>query len=275
MPETLTPDGLIALSGLSGLPRIGLPEVLLAAPATTRVDRKYLVSAGLVAHLLDRLPPSLRLLTIGDRLTTSYRSTYFDTPDLVSCRAHVQRRRVRWKARSRLYVEDGLCRLELKLSDGSGLTRKAFLPRTSTDYGLLDGGAQEFLRVRLRTLGLDPTGLLGPAAEVTYRRATLADPDSGARVTIDVGVRATRHGHAVELDPDCLVVETKGGRVPGAADRLLGGLGARPRSFSKYAASVSLIDPGIPDNDVRRLLGRQLHLRPVSDPTLDTLRRSA
>jgi hypothetical protein len=107
------------LTGLDALPRITLAEVLAAASATTRVDRKYLVPVERVEAFLAEAPASLRLLTIGDRLSTGYRSTYFDTADLLTCRAHVQGRRRRWKARSRLYVEDGLCRLELKVRDGT------------------------------------------------------------------------------------------------------------------------------------------------------------
>jgi VTC domain len=114
------------LPGLDALPTITLPEVLAAAPATVRVDRKYLMATHSGAEFLTRLPDTLRLLSIDGRLTTSYRSTYFDTADLLTCRAHIQGRRRRWKARSRLYVEDRLCRLELKVRDGSGLTRKFF-----------------------------------------------------------------------------------------------------------------------------------------------------
>jgi hypothetical protein len=248
------------LLGLDLRPLITLPEVLATAPATTRVDRKYLVPTGRGERFLDQLPTSMRLLSIDGRLTTSYRSTYFDTADLLTCRAHIQGRRRRWKARSRLYVEDRLCRLELKLRDGSGLTRKFFHLTEPDAYGRMTGDAAEFFSTQLRANGLLLTPNLAPAVEVTYTRATLADPATGTRVTIDLGVRATRGTQAVELDPGHLVVETKGTRTSGIADQLLKELGARPVSFSKYAASASLMDTRIADNDVRHLLGRQLRL---------------
>jgi hypothetical protein len=202
----------------------------------------------------------LRLLSIDERLTTTYRSTYFDTPDLRTCRAHIQGRRRRWKARSRLYVEDSLCRLELKVRDGSGLTRKFFHPTPARDYGQITQAAEAFFRDTLLAHGLDGAELLAPAVEVAYERATLADLETGTRVTLDFGVRGTREGHVVEVDPGRVIVETKGARTAGAADRLLGQLGARPLSFSKYAATASLMDPRIPDNDVRHLVGRELHV---------------
>jgi hypothetical protein len=260
------------LSALRSVPTISLPEVLATAPATTRVDRKYLVTAERAEAFLAALPTSLRLLSIRGRVTTTYRSTYFDTADLLSCRAHIQGRRRRWKARSRLYVEDGLCRLELKVRDGSGLTRKVFQATSPEAYGRMDQPAVAFFHTQLLAHRLPAVPALTPAAEVAYVRATLADPDTGSRVTIDVGVRAVRGHQAVELDPDHLIIETKGGGAPGAADRLLQQLGARPVSFSKYAASASLMDRRMADNDVRRLLGRQLHLTGRGG---DRLRRTA
>jgi len=248
------------LTGLEALPQISLPEVLAAAAATTRVDRKYLLTTEAAHAFLEWLPTSLRLLSIDGRLTTSYRSTYFDTPDLRTCRAHVQGRRRRWKARSRLYVEDGLCRLELKVRDGSGLTTKIFHPSSPEEYGRMNNVAEGFFREGLAAHDLDEADLLAPVVEVTYERATLADPQTGTRVTLDLGVRAVRGDRLVEVDPDRVVVETKGSHAVGTADRVLSQLGARPVSFSKYAASASLMDSRIPDNDVRHLVGRALRV---------------
>jgi hypothetical protein len=260
------------LSTLGSLPTISLAEVLATAPATTRVDRKYLVTAQRGEAFLAALPATLRLLSIGGRVTTTYRSTYFDTADLLSCRAHIQGRRRRWKARSRLYVEDGHCRLELKVRDGSGLTRKVFQPTSPEAYGRMDQPALAFFASQLLAHRLPAVPALTPAVEVAYDRATLADPDIGSRVTIDVGVRAVRGHQAVELDPGHLIVETKGGGVPGTADWLLLQRGARPVPCSKYAASAALLDQRMADNDVRRLLGHQLH---VTDRAGDRLRRTA
>ncbi len=94
---------------------------------------------------------------------------------------------------------------------------------------------------------------LEPAAEVGYERATLADPGTGARVTIDFGVPGHPRRPAVRARP-----RTASSLRPRAAARPAPPTGcwpARrpPRSFSKYAASASLIDPRIPDNDVRHL----------------------
>ncbi|MCW2817497.1 MAG: hypothetical protein JWR42_284, partial [Marmoricola sp.] len=242
-------------------------------------------------EVIARLPSSWGVLALppvpGDptvrpvRHTTHYRSTYFDTPDLATVRAHVQGRRRRWKARSRLYVEDGLCRTEVKAKDGRGLTVKTAADCDAAHYGCLTDRARTFLSETLagHRIEVDPERLW-PSVEVTYERMTFARVDEQpARMTLDWGVTgvptagtATARGRErVWVDRDHVLLETKGGLQPCDADRLLGGLGVRPRSFSKYAASATVLHPGVADNDVRRLLGRLLHHGPAADgPVSDT-----
>ena len=241
---------------------VPLEEVLAGAARLTRVDRKYLVPVETAATFVAELPASYRVLTVDGRQVTTYRSTYFDTADLACCRAHVQQRRRRWKARSRLYVEDGLCRVEVKSKDGRGVTEKAVSEEDAGEYGRLGHRASAFVGTTLVALGLDvDVTALRPTAEVGYRRVTLADTSAEAcRVTIDHDVVATLGAASVRLADDHVLVETKAGPRPSEADRLLVSLGARPRSFSKYVSAASLLHEDLADNDVRHLLGRQLLL---------------
>ena len=247
---------------LSARRPVSLAEVLVEAPQLTRVDRKYLVEKSTAQAFLDALPPAYRVLTIADRTSTTYRSTYFDTPDLASARAHVQQRRRRWKARSRLYVEDALCRIEVKARHGRGVTAKTVADADLGRYGVLDETGVEFVRAALAAHDLTADVVsLRPTMEVGYRRSTLADTtDEQCRLTVDWKVECTLDGERVWLDHDYVLVETKGGLRPSLADRLLSRMGVRPRSFSKYVAAASLIRDDLPDNDVRRLHGRELHL---------------
>jgi VTC domain len=247
---------------VSGRATVTLGEVLLGAPQLTRVDRKYLVGVRTAQDLLDGLPSEHRTLEVAGRVSTTYRSTYFDTTDLASCRAHVQQRRRRWKARSRLYVEDRLCRVEVKARDGRGMTAKAVAETHVDTYGRLDEDGAAFVRGALAAHAITAdVRALGPTMEVSYRRTTLADTEhEHSRVTLDWHVQCLLDGERVWLDHDYVLVETKGGERPGAADRLLARLGARPRPFSKYVAAASLIRDDLHDNDVRRLRGRELHL---------------
>ncbi|MGZ4494757.1 MAG: polyphosphate polymerase domain-containing protein [Nocardioides sp.] len=245
---------------VTALGRVTLAEVLDTAAALHRVDRKYLVDRATATALLEALPSSYRVLTIAGRSLTTYRSTYFDTPDLATARAHVQKRRRRWKARSRLYVEDGLCRVEVKTKDGRGGTVKTVADLDAGGYGRLDPRGADFVRATLEAQGItDDVSTLRPSMEVRYRRTTLADTVAHERVTLDWGVHCDLAGDRVWLDDDCVLVETKSGIRLSPADRALHALGARPRSFSKYVAAATLLRDDLPDNDVRRLHGRLLH----------------
>ena len=255
---------------LSSRQPVSLAEVLVEAPQLTRVDRKYLVDVATAQALIDGLSADFRVLSIRERRSTSYLSTYFDTADLASVRAHVQRRRRRWKARSRLYVEDRLCRIEVKTTDGRGVTAKTVADADVENYGRLDEDSAAFVAATLAENQM-PVDVreLRPTMEIGYRRTTLADTVTEmARVTLDWQVHSALDGQRVWLDDDYVLVETKGGLRPGQADRLLAGLGHHPRPFSKYAAATSLIRDDLHDNDVRRLHGRQLHSAPA-EPVLE------
>ncbi|OLZ64424.1 hypothetical protein AV521_35810 [Streptomyces sp. IMTB 2501] len=240
--------------GLSALRGATLAEVDAAAALQHRTDRKYLVPLDRARLLVDRLADSHHVLDLAGRRTTSYLSTYFDTEGLEAWRAHVQGRRRRWKVRTRLYAEDGLCRAEVKTKDGRGATVKHALGIPADGYGQLDGSAAEFVDEVLRGADIPvTTAALSPAAEIRYVRAALADLDHGTRVTLDGRLTCHHRDRGAGLDPGHVLVETKGGARPAPADRLLLSLGARPVSLSKYIVGQSLLTPGLPDNDVRRL----------------------
>ena len=250
--------------GLHELTPVDLSTVVEAAALRRRVDRKYVVPVTDAARLLADLRPTHRVLQIGERRTSSYRSLYFDTADLRSCRDHLQGRRLRWKARSRLYVEDRLCRLEVKLKGSRGDTVKHSLDLPAERYGHF-GQLEHAFVAGLVAHVPELRGVL----EVAYTRATLADLQAGTRLTIDhavVGRPSDSIGSplrpgAVTFVDDVVVVETKGTTRLAEADRALHRMGHRPRALSKYAASAALLSEHLPDNDVRRLLGRSVRLQ--------------
>ncbi|WP_405880708.1 polyphosphate polymerase domain-containing protein [Streptomyces sp. NBC_01136] len=233
-----------------------LTEVDAAAALQHRTDRKYLVPLDRAREFVARLADSHRVLDLDGRRTTSYHSTYFDTPQLGSWRGHVQQRRHRWKVRTRLYAEDALCRVEVKTKDGRGATVKHALQVPAAAYGQLDAQAVEFVDKVLKAAAIPvPATHLTPTTEIRYVRAALADLHHGTRVTLD-GVLTCHQSdgdRTAALDPGHVLVETKGGARPAPADRLLLNLGARPVSLSKYIVGQALLTPGLPDNDVRRL----------------------
>ncbi|MEU6573704.1 VTC domain-containing protein [Streptomyces sp. NPDC046805] len=262
----LTPSSFASALGLTALRGATLAEVDAAAALQHRTDRKYLVPSARARDLVDRLAESHHVLDLSGRRTTSYHSTYFDTAELGAWRAHVQRRRRRWKVRTRLYAEDGLCRVEVKTKDGRGATVKHALRAPARAYGQLDAQAAEFVDDVLVRAGIPVTTAdLAPSAEIRYVRAALADLDHGTRVTLDGLLSCHRDDRTAALDSGHVLVETKGGAQPAPADRQLLRLGGRLVSLSKYIVGQSLLTPGLPDNDVRRLA--RTHFRLTRDAT--------
>jgi VTC domain-containing protein len=252
--------------GLTDLEAASLADIDAAAALQHRVDRKYLIPAETAARFVATLADTHSVLDIGGRRTTAYRSTYFDTPLLTAWRAHIQGRRRRWKVRARLYCDDRLCRVEVKTKDGRGATVKHALTTAADAYGRLDTDAAAFIdRVLLDSGAAVTTADLMPAGEVCYVRAALADLEAGTRVTLDGLLACHRGDRTAALDRRYVLIETKGGARPAAADRHLLRLGARPAPLSKYVVGMSLLVPGLPDNDVRRLARTRFQAGPRTD----------
>ncbi|MGO2516315.1 MAG: VTC domain-containing protein, partial [Corynebacterium variabile] len=89
---------------------VSLEELNADAAMLTRVDRKYVLRSAELAEVLTRLEqdaPETRVLSIDGRTAHSYRSVYFDTPDLASFMMAARPRRRRFKLRTRTYLDTG------------------------------------------------------------------------------------------------------------------------------------------------------------------------
>ncbi|MFF3060868.1 VTC domain-containing protein [Streptomyces sp. NPDC057909] len=261
-------EGLARLLRLDELRGVPLAEVDAVAALQHRVDRKYLIPVSSAARLVEQLAGTHHVLDIRGRRTTEYRSTYFDTAHLAAWRAHNQGRRRRWKVRTRLYAEDGICRMEVKTKDGRGATVKHAHRIEADAYGRLEAGteAAAFVDRVLDAAGVDVRAAdLAAAGEVCYRRAALADLEAGTRLTLDGLLACHRDGRTAALDDGYVLVETKGAARPAPADRGLLALGARPVSISKYVIGLSLLVPNLPDNNMRRLARTRFRTGPCSE----------
>jgi hypothetical protein len=237
---------------LERLPPVDLAELEARAALLTRRDRKYLVPFRDAARLVALLPSS-RVLTIDGRRAFDYESVYFDTPDLVSYLAAARRRPRRFKVRTRAYLDSGRCMLEIKTRDPRGHTIKQRLAHPFELRDELDESGRGFVTA-CPLIGADGLAL-EPVLSTRYVRSTLLLPE-GARVTIDVGLRAaTPGGESVAL-PGMAVIETKSCGAPSAADRALWRLGHRPVRLSKFCTSLSALRPELPSNRWTQALRR-------------------
>lgn len=237
---------------------VSLDALVTEAALMSRVDRKYLVPLHEVQRQIDGLDSDSRVLEISGRREFSYDSVYFDTADHLSYRLTAQRRRRRFKLRTRCYLDTDAAFLEVKTKSGRGATVKERVP-----YGLADRariteiGRDHVVRV-LGEQGYGPAlvDALAPALVSRYQRTTLLLPD-GSRATIDcrlqwVNERVDGLG-AIEL-PDHAIIESKSTGGPSQLDRALWRTGYRPSGISKFGTGTAALHPELPGNKWTRVL---------------------
>ncbi|WP_240696440.1 polyphosphate polymerase domain-containing protein [Cellulomonas sp. HD19AZ1] len=250
---------------------VGLDELTARAALQTRVDRKYVLPTRVVTALLAGLDDGTRVLRIDGRQQLAYESVYFDTPDLTSYLGTARRRRRRFKVRTRTYLDTAACFVEVKTRGPRGATVKTRLPYDVDARDRLTADAREFADDVLGEADVpgpaDPR--FAPTLVSRYRRSTLLLPGGpgrpDARLTLDTGLAwsAAGGGDALALD-GLVVVETKTGATPCAADRLLWHAGHRPVRISKYGTGLAALDPRLPSTPWRRVLDR--HVTPAPAP---------
>ncbi|MEU4741925.1 polyphosphate polymerase domain-containing protein [Actinosynnema sp. NPDC023658] len=241
---------------LARLAPVGLAELVERAALQTRVDRKYVVPADALPHLLDQLAPHARVLEIDGDRTFRYQSVYFDTPRLVSFHSAAYRRRRRFKVRTRTYLDSAECWLEVKISGARGSITKHRLPYHARDCATVHPG-RGFVDEALARESITPEAgsSLDPVLVTDYQRTTLLLPETASRVTIDTAL-SWRHDDAALRLAGLAVVETKTTSAATPVDRMLWRRGVRPVRISKYATGLAALRHDLPDAPWRRTLRR-------------------
>jgi hypothetical protein len=254
---------------VASLPAASLAEVIERTALQARLDRKYLVPVDRFAELAARLPDAFAALEIDQLRGFAYESVYFDTPDLLTYRQHLQGRRRRYKVRTRTYLDSGDCSFEVKLKGRRELTIKARLPYPIADRTRLTPLAHAFLAGQLQEAYGQPVPRLAAKVTIAYQRTTLVDLQRGTRLTCDVDLTCSGGGKVAAGLSRHVLVESKGHGPHGAADAALRGLGLRPVQISKYCVAVALLYPGIRSNPWHRVLRRYFADATQSAPSRD------
>ena len=240
-----------------GLPTIGVEQVTGELSLQARVDRKYVVPLETLGALVQVARADLKVLEIDGLRCFRYETMYFDTPDLITYRAHAQGRRLRYKVRVRRYLDSELSMLEVKLKGARGETLKYRLPYHHLGREPLPPVAQAFMAATIgKAYGIAVPEMLTPTVTTTTNRITLASAGASARLTVDMDVECVTASGGVGLRDDHVVIETKAAGGDGRLDRALRRLGARPVSLSKYCLGVSVLRGDVVGNQWRRTARR-------------------
>jgi len=269
--------GALVQQAIDSFAPITLDELQSRAPLLTRLDNKYIVSWPACASVLETLLDDFRVLEIGARRTFEYESAYFDTHSLTLYRAHVQRRRKRFKCRSRHYVDSGVHFFEMKMKGRRNETIKRQMAYDRADLAVVTVDAWQFIRdCLIEQYGQQFDDELALSLSNNYRRMTLVARDGAERLTCDFDLSfAEPTGRSGRLSSDFLVLETKTIRGKGVADRTLKAIGARPLKAigarplvcSKYCVGTALLRPDVKSNELRGVLQRYFESNAVTAAT--------
>ena len=241
----------------AGVAGISLDEMNALAELQTRVDRKYFVPADVFRRLIAELGDGMKVLHVDGRRSFNYESVYFDTPQFTTYKAHVQRRRQRFKARTRTYLDSDLCMFEVKLVGARGETVKERIKHPADARNVLTPDALRHLHTALRQAyghGLPPG--MAPVLTTTYRRTTFVSRTGEVRLTCDVGLLCRNGRNQVRDTGTHVLVESKTAGGDGGPDDLLRTLGIREASISKYCVGIAALHPELPSNNWHRTLRR-------------------
>ncbi len=253
-----------AVGNVHLLPPVGLEELNAEAALQTRVDRKYVVPAGLARRLLGTFRADARVLEMHGSRNFAYDSVYFDTAALDSYLLAAHGRRRRYKIRTRTYVDSAVSFLEVKTEGAREATVKERIPYRLEDRARLTVEGLEYVRETLTaSVGDMPPGRLGAVLETRYNRTTLYLPESGSRATIDTDVTWRRPAQAAWVLDEAVILETKSGSTAGPLDRHLWSHGVRPSRISKFATGMAALCPDLPSNRWHRTR-RSMSLRPAA-----------
>lgn len=249
----------LALESLTSFPPITLADLDSTWTMARRYDTKFILERRAMDQFLGQTTTSFAALEIAGERAFTYRTTYFDTPDLLLYRDHAQGRSRRVKVRIRQYIESNRARLEVKAKLGNGQTQKTLFEDRSelgpSEIALIDQAiAQTYPTSRYCGLASQ----LLQSAITTFVRSTIINQNSIERITFDSSLRLDSDGNQVQLLPELVLIEVKSIHQNSDTVRELRQQGFHPTSFSKYCAGIESTRDFRPRIHSANLLSRKL-----------------
>jgi len=211
-----------------------------------RIDSKFVTETTALKALLEKAADrGYRILeNLGDRITP-YKSLYFDTEDLEMYIKHENKKLVRQKVRTRMYINSGVTFLEIKRKNNKGRTKKKRMEVPKTDYYGFSSNvtACDFLADKSWYKAF----MLSPALETIFKRITLVNKAKTERVTIDMNLTFvnSRTGKQDDIGNAVIIELKQDGRAQSDLKKILWELRIHPLRVSKYCIGTALTDPNI------------------------------
>lgn len=227
----------------SSIPSITLEE-MDGVKLLNRIDSKYLTDeATLLQVLADARAAGYRALEAEGVKVSPYNSIYFDTPEHRMFLDHHNRRLVRQKVRTRVYVNSGTAFLEIKRKNNHGRTKKKRIGIQEEEMFEFSGNPEAC--AYLAKHSWFSVGDLRPVLSTAFRRITLVNQAMTERLTIDTSLLFTNYqtGKKASLE-DAVIIELKqDGHAASQMKGILLSHRVKPVRVSKYCIAHTLTDP--------------------------------
>jgi len=212
-----------------------------------RFDTKFVLKVENSLDFLRNIQENYSLLEINDSVIQSYRTVYFDTPELLCFNLHHNRRANRFKFRTRQYLSNGKIFNEIKQKLNTGKTikfrqRRDKIKEDAPNIPILEDLAKfdNAFSFLAQKNGYNFENLL-PSLFVYFNRITLLNKHFPERMTLDFGLKYGYNNEELMLS-NTAIVELKRERSPDitASQEFFRKIHKNPGGFSKYAIGVAL-----------------------------------
>ncbi len=233
---------------LEGFTPITLEE-MEGVKLLNRIDTKYLTDEATLGKVLaDAAAAGYRALVAEGVKISPYNSIYFDTAGLKMFLDHHNRRLVRQKVRTRVYVNSRDAYLEIKRKNNHGRTKKKRIGIDETE--MMEFSSNPSACAYLEKHSWFSVGDIRPVLSTAFERITLVNPAQTERLTIDSRLHFEnyRTGKTASLE-DAVIIELKqDGHAASQMKKILQDNRVKPVRISKYCIAETLTDPSVKSN---------------------------
>ncbi len=216
---------------------ISLAELNTKARMLERLENKYILSREDLYTSLDALLEEFDILEIDGLRDFTYETIYFDSTDHICYTDHHRNKRLRFKVRTRKYIDADTSYLEMKLeSRGNRLIKKRY-NCGNIYHGIMTDEAKIFVQKEyLHHYKKEFPYSLVPSLMMSYQRITLVAKVGGERLTIDHDIHMSRAdgSQSNAVPSDCIIIEVKSRHGHGIADAIFRRHNRRPLPCSKF-----------------------------------------
>jgi len=222
----------------------------------SRFDRKYVIPIDCIPEILSIAQNHYDLLSIENKVEQNYISNYFDTEEKILYQKHHNKRKNRFKVRTRDYVDSKIKFAEIKLKSKNNLTDKHRIQIDTNTDGLFEIN-------KLIEKYIEVPYTVKPQVSIYYKRKTLVNKTIEQRITIDTDLTFSNSESEINV-PHLAIIEIKyAGSIQNSKTPFTHILKKHESNFSKYCIGMALLNPNLKKNNFQFILKKTINLKHV------------